>query len=410
MLRTEDEEVASYLINVYLAFFKASLKKGEPNTKMMAAILSGINRAYKFAKLDAVAVKDHIDSVYKVVHVGSFNTSLNALSLLYQLVGRNEIHADRFYNALYKKLLDPEISTAKKQSMFLNLLYRSLRTDHSIHRLHAFVKRVLQVALYFQANMAAATLYTVSQILQARKMTGNILVKWNPGQDEVKEEQEILESEEEEEQQIDLVLSNVQVKKELQKVKIKEELPEVKNYDIDARNPLFAGAKNSCYFELSAFARHYHPTVSLFAKTIIDGKPIAYDGNPLEDLSLIRFLDRFVYRNPKKLEDKQVRNKVDPFAFNKGYQPKGVKAIPVNSEAYINAMEGSIPVDEKYLYDFMKKYKTFKSKDDSESDNDSVTSEDFNKMLDESAMVNDFKDLDIAGEIKSNLSKKPKGE
>lgn len=81
----EDTEVATTLIDVYFAFFKACLKKGEPDSRMMAAVLAGVNRAYRFANVDSTKLNSHIDSVYKVVHVGSFNVSLNALSLLFQV-------------------------------------------------------------------------------------------------------------------------------------------------------------------------------------------------------------------------------------------------------------------------------------------------------------------------------------
>lgn len=85
ILDKNDEGVASTLIEVYLAFFKACLKKGEPDSRMMAAILMGVNRAYPFAKVDSKILNEHIDSIYKVVHLGSFNVSLNALSLLHQV-------------------------------------------------------------------------------------------------------------------------------------------------------------------------------------------------------------------------------------------------------------------------------------------------------------------------------------
>lgn len=85
VLNREDSDTASTLINVYFAFFKACLKKGEPDSRMMAAILTGVNRAYRFANSDTVKLTEHIHSVYKVVHVGSFNVSLNALSLLHQV-------------------------------------------------------------------------------------------------------------------------------------------------------------------------------------------------------------------------------------------------------------------------------------------------------------------------------------
>ena len=53
--------------------------------------------------------------------------------------------ADRFYRVLYEKLFAPEIRSSHKQAMFLNLLYKSLKTDRNDTRVAAFVKRLLQV-------------------------------------------------------------------------------------------------------------------------------------------------------------------------------------------------------------------------------------------------------------------------
>lgn len=85
VLDKNDSEIAATLIEVYFAFFKACLKKGEPDSRMMAVILTGVNRAYPFANVDSKVLNEHIDSVYKVVHFGSFSVSLNALNLLLQV-------------------------------------------------------------------------------------------------------------------------------------------------------------------------------------------------------------------------------------------------------------------------------------------------------------------------------------
>ena len=53
-------------------------------------------------------------------------------------------------------------------------------------------------------------------------------------------------------------------------------------------------------FLILQLQNHYHPSVALFAKTLRDGLKVHYMGNPLHDFTLMKFLDRFVYRNPKK--------------------------------------------------------------------------------------------------------------
>lgn len=52
---------------------------------MMSALLMGVNRAYPYAKLELDKISEHIDTIYKVVHLASFNVSLHALGLLYQV-------------------------------------------------------------------------------------------------------------------------------------------------------------------------------------------------------------------------------------------------------------------------------------------------------------------------------------
>lgn len=52
---------------------------------MMSVLLMGVNRAYPYAKLEMEKVSEHIDTMYRVVHVASFNVSVHALALLYQV-------------------------------------------------------------------------------------------------------------------------------------------------------------------------------------------------------------------------------------------------------------------------------------------------------------------------------------
>lgn len=426
VLDRNDEGAAATLIEVYFAFFKACLKKGEPDSRMMAAILMGVNRAYPFAKIDSKILNEHIDSIYKVVHLGSFNVSLNALSLLHQITGKDESQANRFYSAFYKKLLDRQIGVANKHAVFLNLLYRVLQRDQSILRLYAFIKRILQIILYFSPNMACAMLYIVSKILQGRKDLKHMFLESHKA---IKVENDVCEvndisSDTEDvsvvENEDSIMISNItigadaetkpDVKKEID---VKVEMQDTKSYDPFCRNPLYAGATKGLNAELEALSRHFHPSVALFANQIIQGKSIEYTGDPLEDLTLIRFLDRYVFKNPKKLEDKRVQKKNDPLAQRAGYTPKGIRALPVDSAAYLDEREERIPVDELFLYRYLKQKdevkKRDKKEDDDEDDEDanSVNSEEFNDMLDRMGAAQDFDDLDIAADI---LPRKKKGK
>jgi len=187
--------------------------------------------------------------------------------------------------------------------MFLNLLYRVLQKDQSVLRLYAFIKRILQITLYFPANMACATLYVVSKILQGRKDLRHILFKSHKNINKIenvdcegKVENDICEVDDSSSDMEDvstmenaknkvtkntIMLSNLtigadtasetqpDVKKE---TNVKVEAQNIKSYDPFCRNPLYAGVTKGFSTELEALSRHFHPSVALFANQIIQGK------------------------------------------------------------------------------------------------------------------------------------------
>lgn len=119
-------------------------------------------------------------------------------------------------------------------------------------------------------------------------------------------------------------------------------------YNPMARNPLYGGGEHCNYIELIYLTNHHHPTVSLFAKNILESETVKYTGDPINDFTLIRFLERFVFKNPKKIEE--TVGKDHTFAKRKFNRPIGVKLLPVNSSSYLNEEEKNIPVDELFLY------------------------------------------------------------
>lgn len=106
--------------------------------------------------------------------------------------------------------------------------------------------------------------------------------------------------------------------------------------------------------ELLVLARHYHPTVALFASNILQGLKINYSGDPLQDFTLIRFLDKFVFKNPKKVTPAEDRvSTFARFGRKKYYSSVGLKALRVNTNDYLNNDEKSIPVDETFMYKYV---------------------------------------------------------
>jgi ribosome biogenesis protein MAK21 len=72
-------------------------------------------------------------------------------------------------------------------------------------------------------------------------------------------------------------------------------------YDPLKRDPQFAHASSSPLYELYPLVTHYHPTICLYARHLLTSAVLPASASP--DLSLNtlgHFLDRFVYKNPKK--------------------------------------------------------------------------------------------------------------
>ena len=152
MLDGYDEEsgaIAEKLIGIYFSFFKLfAVKKGDLDSKLISALLTGVNRAFPYlatkndnSQVSSSSLGSHVETMYRVVHMTTnFGTALQALTLLFQLSGggaklsENNMTAEqstaitspeRFYSTLYKKLLDTAAITnsSAKQALFLNLVY-----------------------------------------------------------------------------------------------------------------------------------------------------------------------------------------------------------------------------------------------------------------------------------------------
>ncbi len=78
-------------------------------------------------------------------------------------------HRHRYRHHLFffhRKLLDPGLSSSSRKSMFLNLLYKSLKADIVLRRVKAFVKRLLQVSCEQTPAFACGALFLVSEVMK----------------------------------------------------------------------------------------------------------------------------------------------------------------------------------------------------------------------------------------------------
>ena len=65
---------------------------------------------------DLPSLEGHLQSLFKVVHVGPLATSIQALVLLYQVMESRQAVSGRYYQALYSKLLDSRLKHTKQQA------------------------------------------------------------------------------------------------------------------------------------------------------------------------------------------------------------------------------------------------------------------------------------------------------
>ena len=127
----------------------------DSNSKLISAVLTGVNRALPFAKLDAddPRFKKNLDTLFLITHKSTFNITLQALLLIHQISATMSSTSsssagsvtDRFYRTLYASLYDPRLSTSSKQAMYLNLLFKCIKSDNNLERAKAFVRRFIQI-------------------------------------------------------------------------------------------------------------------------------------------------------------------------------------------------------------------------------------------------------------------------
>ena len=243
-------------------------RQGSMDSRMLSALITGIRRAFPFVTADEIEplIDAHADSLFKLIHTGSFGVATQALLLLYQLMSSQSSISDRFYRALYATLLNKELPGSTKAPLFLSLFLKAIKDDVSINRVTAFLKRLLQVALEAPANFACGCLIILSQILKDSRGI------WNS----ISDPEEIDEERPTDGKSEDDLL-----------------------YDPIKRDPKYARAERTCFWELVPLSNHSHPSVAAMANSILAGMPVQYNGDPLKDFVLSEFLDKFITKKSK---------------------------------------------------------------------------------------------------------------
>lgn len=176
--------VCTRLVQICFSFFKVVVQKGAVNSKTMQAILRCLKRAIVDASTERVSTdggdlltKEIQDTMYRLVHLADIHITLQTLALLLQVMTVRSGNYDRYYNALYRKMLDINLVNVgpKAAAQFLHIVHRAIHMDANVPRAQAFVKRLLQVAFYFPAQITCGVLIVVNKLLKSRPEIGRCL-------------------------------------------------------------------------------------------------------------------------------------------------------------------------------------------------------------------------------------------
>lgn len=304
----DDVEIAQRLVSLYMEVVtqlmneeKGSKKErtessmNSKESRIMGALLTGVNRAFPFtdpASYDP-SLSPQYDTLFRIAHAKSPMSSAQALSFLLQLSKWNSTVSDRFYRALYSRTGQLVDSGESKVPIFLNLIYKAMKSDISAKRVRAFAKRILQTALQTPSSLTGGILVLLSEVLAEKHpimlKASTTLPESNDADENFKDVDSDKETNEEE------------MGEEIKKTGHVKPRHDESSYKIDAREPLHAHAERSAMWELVGLASHVHPSVQKFSLELCtEQKKIEYASDPLTDFTLMAFLDKFSFKNPKK--------------------------------------------------------------------------------------------------------------
>lgn len=380
-----DIPVAEELIDCYVGLFEKAVLSDEMGSRLLSILLSGINKAYpccstlhsKLNKNGKNVLEQHMDALYKLVHTASFATATQALMLLSHAILQDPVvestkldksgnekkdkrknrpqvkdtsAEDRYYRALYGLLLSDQVSSRSKNTLFLNLLFRSIKKDTNIHRIQAFLKRLAICATQSSASITTGLLLLISEIGKSTTVNQQIIEAITESvidvdctgytkTDSEGDESSVISDAGAVDQKFlfdgynankrDPAYAIVTTATPIEKnenghVVVADNETEDSNEAMRAMNENKIGL-----WELTLLRNHFHPSVQAFSNSLLsrnsdtdtNAKPheIVFSGDPIVEFSLSGFLNRLSYKNPKKRS-------------HKDNQDRRGDSIPINKE------------------------------------------------------------------------------
>ncbi|KAF2833169.1 CBF-domain-containing protein [Ophiobolus disseminans] len=344
---------------------RAFMVEDESREKLISAILTGVNRAFPFAKTDDAKFEEKLNTLYEVTHSSNFNTSIQAMTLIQQISASKHYSADRFYRTLYESLLDPRLISTSKHIMFLNLLYRALKADVSIKRVKAFVKRLLQIIHLHEPPFICGVLYLINELITTFPTISTMISTPEDNADDSGEE-------------------HYEDVNEDAEPKTNGERPaKLPSYDARKRDPEHAQADLSCLWELLPLQAHYHPSVHVLASKIVNQELIKEKPDPTI-YTLMNFLDKFSFRNAKtKSQATHGTSIMQPMSGTSKAADYLITARdgdrtndPLNSEQFWRRKVDDVRVDEVFFHTYFEKAGKAKQADKKAKKSKKVDNED----------------------------------
>ncbi|EMR09512.1 hypothetical protein PNEG_02100 [Pneumocystis murina B123] len=420
MVLSKKTNIATYLINIYFLFFtkltkllqnenatkkvksykipwktKDILKKNksdndiyekEINSKLVLAIISGINRAFPFSKIDDGVFESHVNSLFVIVHGINFNTSIQALILIFQISRFKQTILDRFYKTLYESIQDFRLFNSSKQIMYLNLLFKAIKADTDKTRVKSFVKRLIQYSNMHQITFICGIMILLNELEKIHPEIKSLYNRYEKVYN--KKRNSLINILNGDKNVLSVKNNNVSILQD-----------SLNKYDGYKRDPRYSNADNSYLWELIPFLNHFHPTISSFAKSLLYGYRISSKPN-LSLFTLSHFLNKFVYKNPKtkiifrgnsimQPISKQNRNmffltKSDTFSHS-----------PLNKESFVKQKIDQVSPDEIFYFRYFSQKQIIN--DRKKSTKAKVTSSDNeSNVFEDSESIEDISDENLS--------------
>ncbi|KAH9810578.1 CBF/Mak21 family-domain-containing protein [Melampsora americana] len=324
----------------------------ERKAKLLSAILTGLNRALPYGKIDDDRLKNEIENLFKILHASTLSVTIQSLTLISHLIKFHSLSIqDRFYRSLYLILLDYRlVHSVSQHALFLNLLFKSIKEDKCLERVESFIRRIVQVLSFHQAPFICSTLVLLDDLMTTSHPSCRRLIQLSSSSKSLRETR-------------DEATEN-------------EDGSEVKNetYDGKKREPKFANASSFPLWEIEPLLSHYHPSVRLNTTEFISSESKVTSIIDLNEThSLNQFLDRFVYKKCTKKNQIEPQTKVKGISImqpslhdrigktNKDHRSKEVKELGRIEDEGIGFEEfgklgiEDVNVDQIFLHQYFRK-------------------------------------------------------